>query len=32
MLLILALIGVALGFPHEIIGSLLIIFLVKDLA
>ena len=32
MLLIFAVIGVALGLPREIVGSLLIVFLLQDLA
>ncbi len=32
MPLILALIGVALDIPHEIVGGLLAIFLIKELA
>jgi len=32
MLLILALIGVALDIPREIVGSLLALFLIKELA
>ena len=32
MPLMLALIGIALDFPHEVVGGLLIIFLIREMA